>query len=264
MITVDQCVDFAIAAVSADVGVSTWMTANYPSYTLKHVKGLNRDNPPGEPEVIYVCYSPSDRPYDMGEGAEARHPEFDLFIGILDRTKTVSGVTTTWAGATNICTFAEVVRLALRDYFGAGVFNTCKVAFGGVAPLWEASLEITLWYEEGTGEVNIATLATGGAGATALQPPSVPVISSVTANSSSQITVVWAASSGTPTQYMLYQAPDVAGSPGTFSLIYTLPLTTLSKAVTGLTTATKYWFALRAHNGAGNSAQSVAGSATTL
>jgi predicted phage tail protein len=104
----------------------------------------------------------------------------------------------------------------------------------------------------------------GVAGATTLQLPAAPSNMAATAVSPSAVDVTWTDNSSNETSFRLERAPDAAGAPGTYTLVATLGADVTSYRVTGLTSARRYWFRVRAQNSVGNSAFAAATSATTL
>ena len=81
--------------------------------------------------------------------------------------------------------------------------------------------------------------------------------------SSTAINLAWTDNAISESAYEVYRAPDVAGSPGSFVLVAEIDADSTFFADTGLTTATTYWYKVRATGLAGNSAYSGNASATT-
>ena len=93
--------------------------------------------------------------------------------------------------------------------------------------------------------------------------PSAPSSLSATAASTSQIDLVWRDNSGNESGFKIERAPDVNGAPGTYAQIAVVGTNVTGYSDTGLDAGTRYWYRVRAYNGAGNSGYSNAASATT-
>lgn len=91
-------------------------------------------------------------------------------------------------------------------------------------------------------------------------PPDTPTGLTATAVAYDQIDVSWDAMPRA-TSYTLQRAPDVGGSPGSWSTIYTGADTSFPD--TGRAELTKYWYKVKASNTGGDSAYCSAASATT-
>lgn len=92
-------------------------------------------------------------------------------------------------------------------------------------------------------------------------PPSAPSSLTATAASSSQINLAWVDNSGNETNFVVSRA---TASAGPFTDIATLGTNVTSYNNTGLAASTTYYYAVRATNASGSSANSNIASATTL
>jgi len=98
---------------------------------------------------------------------------------------------------------------------------------------------------------------------TTIQPITSPSSLSATAVSPSQINLSWTDNATNETGYKIERAPDVSGSPGTFSQISTAPANATAFSSTGLFDCTTYWYRVRAYNAGGDSDYSNNASTTT-
>src|ERR1017187_6634306 len=94
----------------------------------------------------------------------------------------------------------------------------------------------------------------------------IPAPSGLTATTAStnQINLSWTDNSSNETTFRIERAPDNAGSPGTWSEIATVTSNVTTYSDTNLSPSATYWYRVRAHNAAGDSAYSNQSSATTL
>ncbi|MCY1031023.1 Ig-like domain-containing protein [Corallococcus sp. BB11-1] len=94
--------------------------------------------------------------------------------------------------------------------------------------------------------------------------PSAPTGLTATAVSSGQIDLTWTDASNNESGFLVERAPDVSGAPGTFAQVGTPAANVTSFSDPGRAASTRYWYRVRATNGAGASAFTAAASATTL
>lgn len=93
-------------------------------------------------------------------------------------------------------------------------------------------------------------------------PNGTPTLFTATPAGATKANLAWTAGSNNHTNVEVYQAPDVAGSPGTWSLVATLGVVTTYQR-TGLTPGTKYHFGVYEVNNDGASPASNIDDATT-
>jgi alpha-tubulin suppressor-like RCC1 family protein/fibronectin type 3 domain-containing protein len=95
-------------------------------------------------------------------------------------------------------------------------------------------------------------------------PPSAPTGLTATPLSASQISVSWTDNVNDRTGFAIEQAPDSAGSPGSWAQIATVNSNVTTYTNASLTATTTYWYRVRAFNPGGYSLYSNQTNATTL
>ncbi len=95
-------------------------------------------------------------------------------------------------------------------------------------------------------------------------PDGDPTLLTATATTVSKVTLAWTENATNADNVKIEQAPDVAGSPGSFVLIDTIASGTETYEVTGLTPGTKYHWQVKESNGDGDSDPSNTDDATTF
>lgn len=148
---------------------------------------------------------------------------------------------------------------------GSALTPTASVTFNGVAA--------TSFSSQSSAQVTAIVPATATTGNIVITTAVAPAASwgpfTVTTGTPGQVTglaasnvssvsmvLAWNVPSGSPTSYQVEQAPDAAGNPGTFANIGNPTAATFN--VSGLTADTRYWFRVRAVNGAGSGPYSTA------
>ena len=120
------------------------------------------------------------------------------------------------------------------------------------------------WYRvRASNALDISPYSNQVSGTTPLLPPAPPTGLQANGSSASRVDLSWTDNASTETSYLIEQAPDNAGSAGTFSQIGSVGANVVTFSSNGLAPSTRYWYRVRASNAAGNSAYSATTSGTT-
>jgi hypothetical protein len=163
--------------------------------------------------------------------------------------------------ATNETNYIVERKTAASGYSQVGILASNSVAFADTA------LSPATTYTYRVKAINTAgdSAYSNEASATTLtpppQPPAAPSGLTATANSSSQITVMWSDNSSNETGFSLERATDSSFTQNLTA--QTLAQDTTSNTTTGLNPSTTYYFRIRATNAAGSSGYSNTVNATT-
>lgn len=145
-------------------------------------------------------------------------------------------------------TFAEIATV------GASVTTYAST---GLAP------STTYWYRvRAYNAAGTSAYSNSASGTTSNGQPAAPTALVATATSATAIALAWADNASDETGYLVERAPNSGGAPGTFVQVASLAANVTSYSNTGLTSATTYWYRVRAA-GPVNSAYSNTASATT-
>lgn len=95
-------------------------------------------------------------------------------------------------------------------------------------------------------------------------PPATPTNLQALAASATRVDLTWTDNATNETGYYVERAPDLAGVAGTYAQVASIPAGSVAYSNTGLTSATRYWFRVRAFNATDVSAYSNGANAVTL
>ena len=71
-------------AITGSTAITSWLTTNYPTSTLKVFTGIDQKNPPGESDAPFVCLIPSSAV--LGETTDSHQYSMEIVVGLVDDT----------------------------------------------------------------------------------------------------------------------------------------------------------------------------------
>jgi hypothetical protein len=184
------------------------------------------------------------------------------------QAQVISGtqINLTWTDNTTTETNYTVERAP--DNAGvAGTFASIATLAANAAGYSDASVSqnTRYWYRvRAFNALDISPYSAQISATTPLLPPSAPSSLQGQGMSASRIDLTWTDNASNESSFLVEQASDNAGAPGTFTQIGSVAANVVSFASNGLAPSTRYWFRVRASNTAGNSAYTTSVSATTL
>ena len=100
--------------ITGSTAITSWLTTNYPTTTLKVFTGIDQKNPPGEADAPFVCLIPSSAV--LGETTDSQQYSMEIVVGMVDDSFAYSAITkaTEMRGLFNLDSLCHLVIEELR------------------------------------------------------------------------------------------------------------------------------------------------------